>query len=211
MDGGRLRTLGRLILAKRLGKIAAVLPATCRCVNRHAPALMQAFATACPPSSLGRQDNARQFHDFILGHRGDPPAPGYLADLVRVEYAAAAATFAARDQPPAPPPAPLDPAWTAFEVRAPPDLRLLETEFDLQRAMVDSPPAELERGRRRQVAVVPGAGGARVFWLEAETAKLLLDLREWIRMKAPDQEDARWTVESLAARGLVELRPCASV
>jgi hypothetical protein len=50
-----------------------------------------------------------------------------------------------------------------------------------------------------------------VFWLEAETAKLLLDLREWIRMKAPDQEDARWTVESLAARGLVELRPCASV
>src|SRR5262245_47540800 len=63
IDLARLRVLGRLILAKRMAKIASLLPATCRCVSLHAPDLTRAFATARPPASLGRRDNAIQFHD----------------------------------------------------------------------------------------------------------------------------------------------------
>ena len=211
LDSDRLRTLGRLILAKRLGKLEAVLPATCRCMKQHAQALLHAFAVACPPTSLGRQENARQLHDFIVGHSGSMSAPGYLRDLVRLEYFVAAATFAVRDRPPTPPPTPLDPSWSSFYVRTLPDLRLLHTNFDLQRLMVEPPPAELERVRKRCVAVVPGGSVARVFWLEDDVAELLSDLSEWTEIKAWEPEDLRSAIELLAPCGLVEVRPCASV
>jgi hypothetical protein len=213
IDAERLRTLGRLILAKRLAKIEALLPATCRCIRLHVPALLQAFASACPAASLGRWDNAGQLHDFILAYEGDPPAPRYLADLVRLEYLAAAATFAARDHVPAPPQAQPDsirsgpaPRAKAFEVRVPPEVELLETGFDLREALGDSPPPELERGHPRLVAIVSAADKARVFWLQDEVAGVLLDLGDW----TPIQEHAGVgsVIESLAAEGLVEIRPC---
>lgn len=208
IDAERLRILGRLILAKRLGKIEGLLPATCRCASVHVPTLMRTFAAACLPTSLGRQDNARQFHDFVLAYDGVPAAPSYLADLVRLEYLAASATFAARDRVLAPPTVAFDPRWTAFEVRVPPELQLLETEFDLQRALDDSPPAALERGRSRLVAIIPGASHARVFWLEDELASVLLDIDEWTAVHAQDRQSVRGAIESLAARGLVEVRSC---
>ena len=207
-----MRILGRLILAKRMSKIEALLPATCRCASMHVPTLMRAFAVACPPTSLSRQDNARQFHDFVLAYEGVPEAPNYLADLVRLEYLTASATLAARDRPLASPAAHLaprlDPAWTAFEVRVPPDLHLFETEFDLRSALNDSPPGALERGRPRLIAVVCAATDARVFHLEEEIAGLLLDLEEWTPVRAEDPESVRSGIESLAARGLVEVRQC---
>ncbi len=207
IDLERLRVVGRLILAKRMGKIETLLPATCRCVTLHVPALVRAFAAACPPVTLGRQENARQFRDFILAYEGPPPAPAYLADLVQLEYLAASASFAARDRPAARPAPHLDPGWTACEVRVPPEVRLFETEFDLPAAFADSPPAALERGRPRLVAIVPVVPLARVFLLEDEVAALLLDLQTWT---AVEPEGARRIVESLGARGLVELRRCDS-
>jgi hypothetical protein len=208
IDVERLKVLGRLILTKRMGKIESLLPATCRCASTHVPVLMKEFAAACPPTSLGRQDNARQFHDFVVAYEGPPPVPNYLADLVRLEYLAATARFAARDRPPRPPVADLDPAWTAFEVRMSPGLQLFETEFDLRPALRDPPPPALERSRPRRVAIIQAAQEVRVFSLEDEMASLLLDLEEWSRVDATRQEGVRSVVESLAGRGLVEVRPC---
>ncbi|MEK6374409.1 MAG: hypothetical protein AABO58_17120 [Acidobacteriota bacterium] len=207
IDLERLRIVGRLILAKRLGKIETLLPATCRCVTLHVPTLVRAFAAACPPVTLGRQENARQFRDFILAYEGPPLAPGYLADLAQLEYLAAAASFTARDGPSARPTTHLDPSWTACEVRVSPELHLFETEYDLPAAFVDSPPAALARGRPRLVAIVPVAPQARVFQLEEDITGLLLDLQTWT---AVEPEGARQIVESLGGHGLVELRRCDS-
>ena len=90
----------------------------------------------------------------------------------------------------------------------PPDLQLFETEFDLRPALGDSPPAALERGRPRLIAIVCAATDARVFHLEDETADLLLDLEEWTPVRAEDPESVRSGIEALAARGLVEVRQC---
>jgi len=208
IDVERLKVLGRLILAKRISKIESLLPATCRCASAHVPALMKEFAVACPPHSLGRQDNALQFHDFVLAYEGAPTPPNYLADLVRLEYLAATVTLAARDQPPRSPFADLDSTWTAFEVRMSPGLQLFETEFDLRAALGDSPPPALERGRPRQIAIVHAATEVRVFSLEEEIVRLLFDVEEWSRIDARRQEGVRSVVESLAGRGLLEVRPC---
>lgn len=205
IDLERLRIVGRLILAKRLGKIESLLPATCRCVTLHVPALFRAFAAACPPVTLGRQENARQFHDFILAWEGPPLAPTYIADLVQLEFLAAVATLAARDRSSARPATHLDPSWTVCEARVSPELRLFETEFDLPAAFVDSPPAALERGRPRLVAIVPMTPHARVFLLDDDIAALLLDMQTWT---AVEPEGARRIVESLGAREFVELRRC---
>ncbi len=208
LDVERLGILGRLVHAKRLGKIEGVLPSTCRCVGMHAPVLLREFAIACFPATLARRDNARQLHDFIVAYDGALPLPCYLADLVRLEYLAASAMFAARDRELSWPVTRFHPAWDAFDVRAAPELALLETEFDLQQALGDSPPAKLERGRPRWVAVVPGEAEARVFWLEDEVASLLLDLADWTRVRVHERAGVHAVIESLTARGLVEVRPC---
>ena len=210
IDVEPLKVLGRLILAKRMSKIEALLPATCRCASAHVPALMKEFAAACPPHSLGREDNAIQFHDFVVGYEGPPPPPNYLADLVRLEYLAAAVTFAARDRPGSAPVAALDRTWTAFDVRMAPGLRLFETEFDLRAALGDSPPPALERGDLRRIAIIHAAKEARVFSLEEEIVRLLFEAEDWSRIDARRDESVRSVVESLAGRGLLEVRPCGS-
>ncbi len=209
IDIERLKILGRLILGKRFSKIEALLPATCRCVKMHAPALIREFAIACLPTSTSRRDAAREFHDFIVTDYKDLlQAPNYLVDLVRLEYLVVSAAFAARDRALARQAASLDPTWTAFEVRVRPNLQVFETEFDLHSALGDSSPAALERGRPRMVAIVPGETDARVFWLEEEIATLLLDIGEWTPVCAQDRESVHRVIEALVAQGLVEIRPC---
>ena len=50
---------------KRMEKIEAVLCRTLDLLGSERDTIVRAFAQACPPTSIGRLDNARQFYAFL--------------------------------------------------------------------------------------------------------------------------------------------------
>lgn len=87
-DHARLRLEARFSHEKRMQKIAAAFPRTLARLGRAAPAIIRAFAEACPPEGISRLDNARQFHAFLAQRwRRAPPKPAWLADLMACEFA----------------------------------------------------------------------------------------------------------------------------
>jgi uncharacterized protein len=210
-DAAHLALLGGLILAKRWRKIESVLPATCRCIDAHAQQLIEQFAVAHPPVSLGRRENARQLHEFLV-EPGAHIEPEYLLDLVRLELVIAATTFMSRERERTSRPGPtLASDWRSIDIRATGGLTVLETAYDLRAVIDGATPAGLERGPARHVAVVPGGDAARVFWLDRDTSELLLTLTEWTTVQADDSEDVARLVHSLARHELIEVRSCESV
>ena len=88
----------RFSFEKRMSKIAAVFSLTLDLLGASRDALVRKFVDACPPSAIGRLENARQFHDFLATHwRHLPATPPYLPDVAACEFAFAAARALARD------------------------------------------------------------------------------------------------------------------
>jgi len=88
LDPACLRIVGEQALAKRMSKVRAVFPHTCTALGANLASLATAFADACPPDSIERWDNARQFRDFLVGSwTRVAPDPAYLTDLLAFEEA----------------------------------------------------------------------------------------------------------------------------
>jgi hypothetical protein len=76
---------------KRMGKIEAVLATTLDLLETSREEIVRAFVEACPPASIGRLDNARRFHAFLLARwRERGPQPPCLPDIAAFEIAHAA-------------------------------------------------------------------------------------------------------------------------
>ncbi len=88
VDLAMLRVEARFAYAKRMEKIAAVLPRTFELLGSSAGALVRAFVESCPPSTLSRLENAREFHRFLLSWWGAPDPP-YIGDVAAFEIACA--------------------------------------------------------------------------------------------------------------------------
>lgn len=75
---------------KRIEKIAGILPRTFDRLGDARLSLLQRFAELCPPFTIGRVENARQFCDFLSSPEqlGDLPL-AYLPDLAALELALA--------------------------------------------------------------------------------------------------------------------------
>jgi hypothetical protein len=69
VDSARLALLSRLTHAKRLGKIARLMPATFALLGGELRDLAPDFAAAHPPRSAKSLANARQFHRFLRARR----------------------------------------------------------------------------------------------------------------------------------------------
>ncbi len=208
VDAKHLALLSDLILAKRWRKIDSVLPATCRCIDAHAQDLVQQFAVAHPPVSLGRRENARQLHAFLVGSSAHIE-PEYLIDLVRLELLIASTSLMSRERESRSEPT-LGADWRSIDIRVAGGLVVFETAYDLRAVIDGATPAALDRGPARHVAVVPGSAGVRVFWLDHDTVELLRTLTEWTTVQADDGEDVARLVLSLARQELIEVRPCES-
>jgi hypothetical protein len=88
IDAGRLRLEARCSHEKRMEKIEWVLSRTLHLLGTAKAAIVRDFAKACPPVSIGRLENARQFHDFLSKRWLDQaPEPPHLPDVAACELA----------------------------------------------------------------------------------------------------------------------------
>jgi hypothetical protein len=91
-DGGLLHLEARFSHEKRMAKIEWVLSSTLDLLGSARAAVIRDFVEACPPASISRLENARQFHDFLSARWLDEaPEPPYLPDVAACELAYASA------------------------------------------------------------------------------------------------------------------------
>jgi hypothetical protein len=99
IDRTLLQVEAKFSYAKRMEKITAMLPRTFELLRSGEAALVRAFVEACPPTTLSRLENARQFHQFLsLRWMHEAPDPAYICDVAACEMACA--ELDAEDQEP---------------------------------------------------------------------------------------------------------------
>jgi hypothetical protein len=87
-DGGLLHLEARFSHEKRMAKIEWVLSSTFDLLGNARAAVIRDFVEACPPASISRLENARQFHDFLSARwLNEAPEPPYLPDVAACELA----------------------------------------------------------------------------------------------------------------------------
>jgi hypothetical protein len=87
-DGGLLHLEARFSHEKRMAKIEWVLSSTFDLLGSARAAIIRDFVEACPPASISRLENARQFHDFLSTRWLDEaPEPPHLPDVAACELA----------------------------------------------------------------------------------------------------------------------------
>jgi hypothetical protein len=91
-DPRLLRFEARFSHEKRMEKIAGVFSRTLELLGSDQAHLVKMFAERCPPTSIGRIENARQFCAFLTGvWRFRKPDLAYLPDVAACELAFAEA------------------------------------------------------------------------------------------------------------------------
>ncbi len=200
IDRGLLDLEARFSHEKRMEKIAGVFPETFARLGTGAEALVRQFAEACPPHGIGRIENARQFHAFLVErHMTESLEPPCLADVSACELACAEARMLADAAAP-------EDDETADAAR--PAIRrhrgvvLLRTAFDVRSVFEDGDATPAERDTCLAVAWV--SGGPHVLELTPEVFGLLAALQRWTALDG--LPEAGQLVDDLTRSGLLELR-----
>jgi hypothetical protein len=203
MNCGLLHLEARFSHEKRMAKIKAVLPRTLDHLGMAREAIIHDFAHACPSTSIGRLENARQFHDFLLARWQSKPAdPPYLPDLAAFEIAYAAvqrmpseySQTAARAVPRA--------------LRRHPAVVLLRTDYDIRPILEhDAPKTAPDPGEACLALTMPAHGKEPVVQALLPELFALLDmLDDFAPRKAfEDMPNADAIIDDLVASGLVEV------
>src|SRR5579862_7401698 len=127
MGRGLLHLEARFSHEKRMAKIKSILPRTFDHLGKAREAAVRDFAATCPSTGIGRLENARQFHDFLLAHwRRVAPQRPYLPDLAAFEIAYAAVQGMPSETPQSAPDA------FSGAVRRHPTVVLLRSEYDIR-------------------------------------------------------------------------------
>jgi hypothetical protein len=207
IDLGLLHLEARYSHEKRLAKIKWVLPRTFDLLGIHQAGIVREFVDTCPPVSIGRLENARQFHDFLLAHwRAEPPEPAYLPDLASFELAHSAVSGDGMREDEA-----LKKAFDAPRgaVRRHPGVVLLRCAHDI-RPILEAGACEtaaLRCDTRFAIAMPPGAADPIVCALSHELFALLELLDDFADPDIfQDTPGAHELVTNLAASGILEVR-----
>jgi hypothetical protein len=194
---------------KRMEKIAGVFSRTLELLGDEQAQVVRTFAERCPSVSIGRIENARQFHDFLTGFwRFRPPHLPYLADVAACELAFAEARNWEGDAADA---VSQGTQPHAGSVRRHPGVALQQCEHDVQPmfegAGLRSAPVERETFL---AFAAPGdaSSDVRVFDLDPTVFALLSALSAWTpRSGFGDTEEADALIGELVSHGLLEAAP----
>jgi hypothetical protein len=193
--------------AKRMEKITAVLPRTFALLESSETAIVRAFVESCPPTTISRLENARQFHRFLLSRwMHEVPDPLYICDVAACELACAEVDADVQERE--------YPSGKAVsraprrEVRRCPAVVLLRCAYDV-RPIFESGLRQVVPERRETplaIAMPPGANRPQVFEVVPVIFDLLAALDNWIDPQ-PLLEDADFAklLADLTERGLVEV------
>jgi hypothetical protein len=201
IDGPLLRIEAQFSYAKRMEKITAVLPRTFELLGNAEAELVRAFVESCPPTTINRLENARQFHRFLSSHwMRESPNPPYLCDVAACEIA-----FAEVDAHAAQPDAAHTPR---IGIRRSLAVVLLRCAYDVrpifEKGLKQGAPIKLETSL--VIALPLGTDRAQVFEVVPAIFDLLASLDDWTDPKGPGAEpQLAKLLTDLAARGLVEV------
>ena len=208
IDRMLLRVEARFSYAKRMEKITAVLPRTFELLGSHEAVLVRAFVEECPPTTIRRLENARQFHRFLLSRwRREAPDPPYIRDVAACEIAYAEADADLEDLE-------LERITSAEcarrrSIRRCRNVILLRSAYDLRPIFEagSGKVAPVKRETPLVIAVPPGANAPQVFEVMPAVFDLLASLDDWADPSGLDAElDFAKLLADLTAHGLVEVR-----
>jgi hypothetical protein len=208
IDRGLLRLEARFSYAKRMEKVAAVFPRTFRLLGNGEAAIVRAFIETCPPTTISRLENARQFHRFLVSRwMLAAPDPPYICDVAACELACADVDADVVDR--------TSPIGSGAQdvrpraVRRSPAVVLLRCAYDVRpifEAGLEHP-APIRRETPLVIVVPPGADGPQVFEVIAPLFDVLAALDDWTDPRelntAPEFVDF---LADLSAQGLIEVR-----
>lgn len=204
IDSQRLSLLARVTHAKRLGKIARVLPVTLSVLAPELPVLFPQFVDEHPMRHANGISNALQFCHFLRRRfRRRELRHAFVADLAACEYALALVSLR---EPASPrPPCDSDTRRPAF-VRRAQHVAVLMCSHDVQ-ALLATGTGEFDTVPLRSVnlAFVPSAGDAapRVFELDPSVFAWLRGLRSW---QPPGEYANLGLLATLCEAGVLECR-----
>ena len=207
MDPRLLRLEARFSYEKRIEKIIAVFPKTCRLLGAERAAVVRAFVNAYPPTDITRIKNARQFYDFLRScWQRQPPDPPYLEDVAACELAIAKAHVsleAANDEPASggqPP---------RSGIRRHPDVVLLRCAYNIRPVVEDDVEdvAVTKRDTPLAIAIPPVERHPKVFELSPPVFDVLAALDDWTnRSELGAASEVDEFISELAQHGLIEAR-----
>jgi hypothetical protein len=188
---------------KRMEKIEAVLATTLDLLGTSREGIVRAFVQAYPPASIGRLDNARQFHAFLLARWQErAPEQPCLPDIAAFEIAHAAVQ--AKQDAPA----------QAVSVARPGHIRrhsavaLLRCVYDIMPILEGRGDGITSQPRETLIAIATPerATAPSVYALPCELFSLVELFDEWTDPQVfADIPDADSIIGQLAVAGLVEV------
>lgn len=205
-DPRLLRLEARFSHEKRMEKIAGVFSRTLDLLGTEQAQVVQAFAEGCPSISIGRIENARQFHAFLSGvWRFRPPGLPYLPDLAACELAFAEVRNWVADASAGE--TPKQGGARPRSIRRHPGIALQRCEHDVRPLFEadDIHSTPVKRETMLAFATPRGAADAQVFELDPAIFGLLSALNDWTERSAfGATEEANALIDELASHGLVE-------
>jgi hypothetical protein len=205
IHGGVLHLEARFSHEKRMAKIEGVLPSTLDLLGVFKAAIVRDFAEACPPVSISRLDNARQFHGFLSARwLKEAPEPPYLPDIAKYELAYAAI----RSEKPKLATIENTSGARPGAIRRHPDVMLLRCTYDI-RSIIEGRVGEatpVQRDTCLALVLLPGARTPLVSNLSGGLFSLLEMLDQFLDPAIfEDTPDLDELIADLAERRLVEI------
>jgi hypothetical protein len=199
LDPGRLGLEARFSFEKRLEKISAVFPRTFAICSSDWTPILQEFAEACPPSDIGRFENAQQFFAFLSKHRAANLEPPWLLDVAACELECARVKRHG-DIPGSTPDHAPTPA-----IRRAPGVAILRCAYNV-RAIFEKATggAAIRRETRLAILVPPETERPAIFEVGRVVFDLLSACEAWTDLAIASGHQS--LIEDLAKRGLLELR-----
>lgn len=208
IDPVRLDFEARFSHEKRMEKLARIFPRTLDLLEAQRAELLQAFAEACPPASIGLLETAQQFLDFLSAR---PPRAGrsnYACDVARCELALAQARFR-RGEPPKRTRRSAPAHGAPHAVRRAESVALVRCAHDV-RSLFESAAVSAAPQRRDTPLVIAQSRAAlepEIFEIPAALFDLLASLEHWTERRCLGRNPgADALIADLVTRGLLEVR-----
>jgi hypothetical protein len=202
---GLLHLEARFSHEKRMAKIKWALPRTFELMGSQRELTIRDFVDACPPVSISRLDNARQFHDFLsMRWTIQDPEPPWLLDVAACELAQASA----RGNPARPSEA--LPGAVERGIRRHRNTILVRCRYDVRPILEGGAAAAsvAERDTPLAVSTPPGAEHPIMSVLSVALFDLLAMLDDFIDAdELSELPTVKDLFADLANRGLIEVRP----
>jgi hypothetical protein len=205
IHAGLLHLEARFSHEKRMAKIKWALPKTIGLLGSNRGSVVRDFVESCPPVSISRLENARQFHDFLSNRWTiQQPDPPYLLDVAACELAYATVVGSRSHS------AKTRDAAAEQGIRRHPGVVLVRCRYDVRPILEESAhePDIAERDTPLAVSMPRSAEQPLFSSLSLQLFESLELLDDFFDPKElSDLPELNGLLADLADRGLIEVRP----